>query len=271
MGIAAVRFYRTRIRLWYWAVVRGGTVEVAAWVFLACWIAWQVVGGAISAASQKSGLAHGGVAYWAHVGGFLFGALGAGLLSLRREGKREYLLEDLRSDPLAVAPEVARRELDALSQAESADPRVHYALAKRAAADGDLERAGREYMAAIHRYLAQRETRAAVVAYEELSAYFPDCVLPARDQLSLGRALEMQRQLPMSVEVFTRLAERYPQTPEAELALLRAADVCTRRLRDPMRAWRLLHQLLERYPASTWRDAALAALREAEESARFLE
>jgi len=271
MGIAAVRFYRTRIRIGYWAVVRAGTFEVAAWVFVAFWVAWQVLGGAIATAWEKSGATPGGgVAYWAHVGGFLFGALGAGLLKLRQEGKREYLLEDLRSDPLAVAPEVARRELEALSEAESADPRVHYALAKRAAADGDLRRAGHEYMAAIHRYLARRENRPALLAYEELAAYFPECVLPVRDQLSLGRVLETERRHSMSVEVFERLVERYPQTPEAEIALLRAADVCTHCLRDPRRAQRLLQRLLERYPASVWRDAALAGLREAEESVHYL-
>jgi len=271
MGIAAVRFYRTRIRFGYWAVVRAGTFEVAAWVFLTFWLGSEILGAAITTAWQKSGLvAGGGVAYWAHVGGFLFGALGAGLLRLRQEGKREYLLEDLKTDPLAVAPEVARRELDALSRTEAADPRIHFALAKRAAADGNLSRAGHEYMAAIHCYLARGEKRAAVLAYEELITCFPECVLPARDQLSLGRALEMECQYPMSAEVFQRLVERYPQTPEAEIALIRAADVCTHRLRDPMRARRLLQQLLDRYPASTWRDAALAGLREAEESAHYL-
>jgi membrane associated rhomboid family serine protease len=271
MGIAAVRFYRTRIRIGYWVVVRAGSFEVAAWVFLLFWVGWQVTEGVISTAWQRSGVTDGGgVAYWAHVGGFLFGALGAGLLKLRQEGKREYLLEDLRSDPLAVAPDVARRELGALAQTEPADPRIHYALAKRAAADGDLSRAGHEYMAAIDRYLEQRQNRAAVLAYEELIGYFPQCVLPVRDQLSLGRALETERQYPMSVEVFERLVERYPQTPEAEIALIRAAEVCTRRLRDPMRARRLLQHLLEKYPASAWRDAALAGLREAEESAHFL-
>jgi len=272
MGIAAVRFYRTRIRIGYWAVVRAGSFEVAAWVFLGLWMAWQVVGGTISAAWQRSGLASGGgVAYWAHVGGFLFGALGAGLLRLRQEGKREYLLEDLRSDPLAVAPDVARRELDALSRDESADPRIHYALAKRAVADGDLSRAGHEYMAAIHHYLGRREHRAAAQAYHELTAWFPESVLPACDQLSLGRALEALRQYPLCVEAFDRLVKRYPQAPEAELAIIRAADVCTHRLGDPARARRLLQQFLERYPNSAWRDAALTGLREAEESARFLE
>jgi outer membrane protein assembly factor BamD (BamD/ComL family) len=82
--------------------------------------------------------------------------------------------------------------------------------------------------------------------------------------------LETERRHSMSVEVFERLVERYPQTPEAEIALLRAADVCTHCLRDPRRAQRLLQRLLERYPASVWRDAALAGLREAEESVHYL-
>jgi membrane associated rhomboid family serine protease len=60
-------------------------IEVPAGVILAVWFVLQLFSGVGQLASQVSG---GGVAYWAHVGGFAFGALVAWLFYRNRRRPR---------------------------------------------------------------------------------------------------------------------------------------------------------------------------------------
>ena len=82
MGAFLVRFARTKLRFAYffWVVViLRGTFTAPAWLMLPLWLLEQL----FYASMVKTG---GGVAYWAHVGGFAFGAACAwGIRSLRIE------------------------------------------------------------------------------------------------------------------------------------------------------------------------------------------
>jgi membrane associated rhomboid family serine protease len=49
-------------------------VRIPAWVFIGLWFLYQLANG-VAALNATAGHAAGGVAYWAHVGGFLTGAL----------------------------------------------------------------------------------------------------------------------------------------------------------------------------------------------------
>jgi len=72
MGAFLVRFVRTRIRFLYFyffGLIRTGTVDLPAWVVLPLWFLQQLFFAGLSGSS--------GVAYRAHVGGFLFGAVAA--------------------------------------------------------------------------------------------------------------------------------------------------------------------------------------------------
>ena len=55
--------------------------ELPAWLFLGFWFVFQLFVGSISLVSPESG---GGVAFFAHIGGFVFGALTVGLFAKRR-------------------------------------------------------------------------------------------------------------------------------------------------------------------------------------------
>ena len=73
MGAFLVRYGRTRIRLGYLLTLRlRGTFDAPAWVVLPIWFAEQLI-----MAALKTMDADGGVAYMAHVGGFVFGAAAA--------------------------------------------------------------------------------------------------------------------------------------------------------------------------------------------------
>jgi membrane associated rhomboid family serine protease len=69
MGAFVVGHPETRIRMFYALWVRFGTVTVPAWVLIPAWFVLQVGYAFVDS--------NGGVAYWAHVGGFLTGVAGA--------------------------------------------------------------------------------------------------------------------------------------------------------------------------------------------------
>jgi membrane associated rhomboid family serine protease len=59
-------------------------IEIPAWVMLGIWFAEQAAFGAVGFTSPTGG-AGGGVAYYAHIGGFIFGLLVIRLLATRRK------------------------------------------------------------------------------------------------------------------------------------------------------------------------------------------
>ena len=267
LGLSAMRFYRTKVRVFYWVVIRVGVVGIPAWVFVALFMGYNLIMGVVDLAHQVAGLpaewAQGGIANWAHVGGFAFGMAGGALLRLPSEGKKDYLLEDVAAR--GVTAEARLSDLRALAAARPQEPRARHALAKYLLAMPRAEEAEREYMAAIGLYLRAGQRQEAVKAYEELVRTFPGCALPPEDQLALGAALEETDQPREALHALEKLLEAHPKSPQAELALLRTGQIHADRLRNPGLAYEALKRLLREYPDSPW---AAVARQKAEEIAR---
>lgn len=116
MGAFLVSLFKTRIKFWYliWYLFRvsTGTFKVPAYVVLPLWFASDLLGAYVEARGSGAG-----VAYSAHVGGFVFGFAVAAALKL--SGYERKLLEstgaDVHDDPstwTTLSPEpdrVARR------------------------------------------------------------------------------------------------------------------------------------------------------------------
>ena len=84
MGAYMVRFPTARIVTLIWIVFFVTTIEVPAIVMLFYWFALQFLSGAGSAGEAASG----GVAWWAHVGGFVAGAVLVWVFRPRRRRAR---------------------------------------------------------------------------------------------------------------------------------------------------------------------------------------
>ena len=82
MGGYLLLFPKARVDILIIIIVFFRIFPVPAWIMLGLWFAVQVFGGFGSAADQ------GGVAYWAHVGGFVIGLVLTVPLWLRRGGPR---------------------------------------------------------------------------------------------------------------------------------------------------------------------------------------
>ncbi len=87
MGAYFVMFPGSRVLVLLFLVVYINVIEVPALFFLAFWFLLQVLGGLGRSAETAS---TGGVAFWAHAGGFLAGALGARLLRRRERANWDW-------------------------------------------------------------------------------------------------------------------------------------------------------------------------------------
>ena len=83
LGLFILRFYRNQMTVfyfvWFLTIVRWGTFEISSLVALGAWLSMEVISGFLQIFSGSAG----GVAHWAHIGGFLFGLAVAKPLSGR--------------------------------------------------------------------------------------------------------------------------------------------------------------------------------------------
>jgi len=87
MGAYFVMFPHSRVLVLLFLVFYVNVIEVPALFFLAFWFFMQVVGGLGRAAE---GAPTGGIAFWAHAGGFIAGVLGARLLRQKERATWEW-------------------------------------------------------------------------------------------------------------------------------------------------------------------------------------
>ncbi len=136
MGAFLVRYWRTKIRFFYmFGFFFRGVFDAPAWFMLPLWFGQQLF--FAMAFTQMTEDMGGGVAYWAHVGGFVFGVAAAG--AIRKFGfdaRFEQQIGDKLEQTLVDNPEVDRAlELNAVGNADEAmrilaektahDPRNH--------------------------------------------------------------------------------------------------------------------------------------------------
>jgi membrane associated rhomboid family serine protease len=87
MGAFLIRYWHVQIHFFYmFGFIIRGTFSAPAWTMLPLWFVEQF----FLAVMTESAMAGGGVAYWAHVGGFAFG-VGAALLMKRYQVEERYI------------------------------------------------------------------------------------------------------------------------------------------------------------------------------------
>jgi len=84
MGAYMLLYPGSRVRTLVWVLFFIRVIDVPAWVWLGVWFLTQL----LSTAAAGHASNQGGVAFFAHIGGFLFGALTVLLLGLRSPPRR---------------------------------------------------------------------------------------------------------------------------------------------------------------------------------------
>ncbi len=75
LGAYLMLFPNARVWMFVWVFFFIREVALPAWMYLLVWIALQLVSGIADMQARAAGLPTGGVAFWAHVGGFFTGVV----------------------------------------------------------------------------------------------------------------------------------------------------------------------------------------------------
>lgn len=221
MGAFLVLFNRTKIKFFYMiGVFIRGTFDAAAWIMLPLWFVEQIFFGLLSGRGSA-------VAYWAHVGGFAAGALGA--IALQRSGWLERYVE----------PGIEIRASRSLVDRQALDD------ALQAQADGDHQGAFDLFLAELQNDPSSEEVAAlaweAAIATERTAEASEPLLHSIETRLQSGQlegVLELWSQLSQSGVALnvpattllrlTRLQVGEGDTEEARRTLRRALLACGR-------------------------------------------
>jgi membrane associated rhomboid family serine protease len=257
----AVRFHRANIRL-FWIPAsllfrEWGQLEVPALLGLGLWLLWNIGGGFLFLFHPEPG----GTAYWAHIGGFVFGLVAAELTGLLRDGRQDYLLQDARSaaargrEALDLALGKYRSFLD--HDPDNAPVRAEMARLLAAHPGPEVREmdearlgASLEMLGAIRACMKADKMPQAARCVGEARALGLPLALTPRERLRLAGAAEETGDVETAVALLRALAEATPDAGEDEMARLKLGQLLLER--EPLEAKRWLSSLLEKYPQSEW-------------------
>ncbi len=269
MGAFLIRFPKMKIEMAWLFGFRLYRFKAPAFYLLPLWLFMEVFYGSLLGHSS-------GVAHWAHVGGFVFGALVA--VGLRYSGVEHKANADIEQQvSWNTDPEIERAsEMFEKGELDSALTVLQqYVTAKPDSADAwtllaqvywrrnDVT-AHREAMLKVcELHLKSREAEAALQDYQDfVNAGGTD--IPAPVWLELCRAVEQQQNFGQALAEYEKLAAAHPAEREGLLAKLGAAKVCMTKLNRPQDALRLYQEAAASpVPHLDWEQNIESGIREA--------
>ncbi len=265
MGIFAVRYYRAKLAF-VGLPFRPQVVAVVG-VFLSI----EILLGLYFLATNS---AEGGVAHWAHVGGFVFGLAFAQFTKLGDAAELAYLNQDATQAMAQSVPGAAIKKWELLMAKDPTKANVRVELARAWLLLGDLEHASQRYLEALHLYLSQNLRSEAAQLYVEIRSGEQDVQgtlkksesrasvsailikLTPTQLFQLANALEERKDHVNAAELFRAVTVSAPESPEAETAQLKAITLYIRHLGRKSEADILIRLFLDRYPHSPFRALA---------------
>jgi membrane associated rhomboid family serine protease len=241
LGVFAVRFYRTRVRV-FWIIGiglflnRAGVWKASSFIVLGLWGLWELVQGVwqIGGAGVQEA---GGVAHWAHLGGLGFGAVIALASGLHRQAQEMYTKRDaydfFRRGDLSKASHSFTQLLR--EEPNSAD--MHFKLGVALDCRNHRVRAVSHFRQAIELYVSQNDIAEATRIYQRVSDD-PGAArhLEPQTLLKMADYLAQEKRFGAACQAFGALANSQPGLPEAERGALRCGDILLNELGQPGRA-----------------------------------
>jgi membrane associated rhomboid family serine protease/predicted negative regulator of RcsB-dependent stress response len=272
MGAFLIKFARTKIKfLWIWGFFRARTFDAPAWFMLPLWLASQIFWGLLT---LHTGL-EGGVAFWAHVGGFVFGmafafALQKSGLEARIDSAIENQISVRQCPEIEQAnqlidqkdPQAALALLEPFCRRNPTNIDAQLALLRAAKTAGDQPRELRAYVALLAMYL-QQAPETAIDLYEEMHNLGLDTEVPAPLRLRLARQLERMNYMEGAASEYLNLYSNGGADTTSYQALIALANLKLRQ-----RQKREAVQLFEAartspFPHLEWEPTILTGLRQA--------
>jgi len=256
MGAFLVRLGKTRIKFFYWFYIVRGTFYSPAYLVLPMWLLEQIY-----LASLRQAI---GIAVWAHIGGFAFGAvlaliirysnLEASVLAPSIERKTSYRASSRLTQAMTKLDrgdtQAAIKGLEAILKAEPGNIDARTALVDAYTRVGNTVAAGKESARLVGAYLRARDPDGAMTAYLEHRQSHHDVPLPMRDLLALAAHAEKNREFHDAVDLYQAAVAAGPDDPLAPRALLGAGRLTFRAFQQPQDALPFLEQAIA-HPRAT--------------------
>jgi membrane associated rhomboid family serine protease len=247
MGAFLARFPKTRIRLAWFVFIKPIKFYVPAYIILPLWLLIEVLWGALFAAAH----AEGGVAHWAHIGGFAFGALGA--LILKYSGVEHSIDQAIEAKVSWTADPRIVRATESLAEnnpagaiaslrqlvAEKPDSLEGWEMLLAAQQRRQDEQGQKETLEVLCRlHVTSGDMQSAWNDYVQFTNLGGDKI-PRGVWLELCRYLEAEHDWDRAATEYERLAEKNPRERAAATALVSAARIRLTNLSEPERAAKL--------------------------------
>ena len=269
MGAFLVRFPKMKIEMAWLFMYRLYRFKAAAFWLLPLWLLMEVFYGSLLGSMS-------GVAHWAHVGGFLFGALAAlGLQYSGLEKKTNKAIEEKITWTPDAAVHQANNLMDHGQLEEAAAILNEHVAVKPDSLDGwnlvrqihwrrqEAEAFQRATVKTCALHLKARNSEAAWKDYEE----FLNCggeKVPADTWLELCKAADELHSNGRALHEYQRLAETYPNERQALMAQLGAARICLKKLNRPKDALAFYQAAAaSKIPHLDWEQNIQAGIKEA--------
>jgi membrane associated rhomboid family serine protease len=241
MGAFLVRFPKMKIEMAWLFMFKLYRFKAAAYWLLPLWLASEIFFGSLSGSSS-------GVAHWAHVGGFLFGALAA--VAIQHSGleqKANRAIEEKVGWTNDPELEQASGMMEHGQLPEALTVLTNHVAAKPNSLDAwNLLRQVHTRQNNTKDYLeATVKTCALHLRAHQVEAAFQDYAefvdsggskMPAPTWLELCKAAEEMQEFERAFTEYRHLAQTYPTDRQALTAQLSAARLCLKRLNRPQEA-----------------------------------
>ena len=241
MGAFLVRFPKMKIEMAWLFMFRFRRFQAPAYWLLPLWLLVEVFYGSLSGTA-------GGVAHWAHVGGFVFGALAA--LAIQHSGLEQKANQAIEEKLAWTADQEIEQANDMMEHGqlpEAIEVLTAYVAAKPNSLDA--------WSLLRQIYTRQSNTKAWLDATvhtcslhlkaHEVEAAFQDYAefidagggkLPAATWLELCKGAEELREFDRALAEYMQIAQAYPAERHALTAQLSAARLCLKKLNRPQDA-----------------------------------
>jgi len=241
MGGFLVRFPKLKIDMWGWAFFIRFRFKAPAYYLLPLWLLTEIFYGTLF--GQASGVAH-----WAHVGGFIFGAIaGVVIWKTGLEHEANAVIENKvgwTADPAVVEGTAFMEQgkfdegIKVLKTYVAKKPDAidaHTILAQLYWKKRDFTACREMYAKLCELHLKANDPGAVWQSYQDFRNVGGEH-LPVATWLEIGRLAETQENFDVAVREYENLAKAYPNEKQSVLALLSGGRLTLKKLDRPSEA-----------------------------------
>ena len=249
LGVFLIRYYFVKIEMrWFlFFFFRIYTFHLKAWVFLlGLWFIPQLLFGLLTLGWFTP------VAYWAHIGGFVFGAMLGLQMNLLKEAKSEVLY--LKAQGASWSGDGnSRIHLKQSIGASPKNTKPRFELAQSYITAGKFDEAVEEYVEAFNVLYKHGEMEEALRVYDMAFALKHDELVLSEDmEFEIANQCSKYANYELAFQIFQKLHRLRPEHPKTEQILAKLVSLSANKLGEHQEACVYFEELESKYPYSKY-------------------